>query len=416
MKKHEYSVIDVETTGFSPQRGDRIVEVGITRLDSKLRKTGSFETLVNPQRDVGPTSVHGITAEMVSNAPVFSEVIPSVFEFIDGSIITAHNASFDTRFLEFELGLAGHDTSILPLCTLKLAKQHIHDLPSMKLESLCAYFGFERKQYHSALADSEAAAEILSILSKDYRALKKATDCSEFYAPTYIEPVYRSRLLNRRQVTTEIAENKSLITNMLSRLPTSQSSKADAAGYSVLLDDVLLDRIITPDESKALFELAEDMGLSKENVIEIHREYLNNLVRIALIDGVISDVERKDLRTTARLLAINQDELKQIIEEQKKDRTTASIQKDSKVYVGKSVCFTGELQGKIGSVPITRETAHRLSMERGLIISKNVTKKLDYLVVADPNTQSTKARKAREYGTSIISESVFWQMIDLQVE
>ena len=65
MKGIGFSVVDVETTGFSPQRGDRIVEIGLVRLNSELQIEKTFETLINPRRDVGSTSIHGITAKMV---------------------------------------------------------------------------------------------------------------------------------------------------------------------------------------------------------------------------------------------------------------------------------------------------------------------------------------------------------------
>ena len=65
MKGIGFSVVDVETTGFSLKRGDRIVEIGLVRLNSELQIEKTFETLINPRRDVGPTSIHGITAEMV---------------------------------------------------------------------------------------------------------------------------------------------------------------------------------------------------------------------------------------------------------------------------------------------------------------------------------------------------------------
>ena len=83
---------------------------------------------------------------------------------------------------------------------------------------------------------------------------------------------------------------------------------------------------------------------------------------------------------------------------------------------GKTVCFTGELQTSINGHPITREIAEALAQQAGLVVANTVTKKLDILVVADPNTQSGKAKKARDYGIRILPDAVFWRLIGIAVD
>jgi DNA polymerase-3 subunit epsilon len=83
---------------------------------------------------------------------------------------------------------------------------------------------------------------------------------------------------------------------------------------------------------------------------------------------------------------------------------------------GKSVCFTGELSSTIGGEPISRDLAEKLAEDAGLSVMSNVTKKLDLLVVSDPNTQSGKAKKARSYGTRILAEAVFWRMAGVAID
>jgi tetratricopeptide (TPR) repeat protein len=84
--------------------------------------------------------------------------------------------------------------------------------------------------------------------------------------------------------------------------------------------------------------------------------------------------------------------------------------------IGKRVCFTGELISTINGKPVTRALAHSLAERAGLAIASSVTKQLDVLVVADPCSQSGKAKKARQYGTRIIAEAVFWNMIGVAVD
>jgi DNA polymerase-3 subunit epsilon len=83
---------------------------------------------------------------------------------------------------------------------------------------------------------------------------------------------------------------------------------------------------------------------------------------------------------------------------------------------GKRVCFTGELQARIDGGPVTRAVAQQLAAQAGLVVANSVTKKLDLLVAADPNTLSGKGRKARHYGTRIVAEAAFWRMLGVAVE
>ncbi len=80
------------------------------------------------------------------------------------------------------------------------------------------------------------------------------------------------------------------------------------------------------------------------------------------------------------------------------------------------MCFTGALLGRIDGAPITRKQAHRLAEAAGLIVRDRVTRDLDILVVADPYTQSGKARIAARYGTRVMAEAAFWQAIGVEVD
>jgi DNA polymerase-3 subunit epsilon len=83
---------------------------------------------------------------------------------------------------------------------------------------------------------------------------------------------------------------------------------------------------------------------------------------------------------------------------------------------GKSVCFTGQMQATINGSPVTRDLAETLAAQVGLTVVSGVTRKLDLLVLADPASQSGKARKAREYGTRLLAEAVFWRMAGVAID
>ncbi len=164
-----YSVLDFETTGLGP-RESRVLEVGITKITGAGEILDSYETLINPDNGpVGATHIHGITRHMVAKAPSFREIATEILSFINGTIITAHNAPFDIPFLREELGRADHPHNPIPsLCTLKLSRRHIKEIRSHSLSALCEYLGIANSLSHSAAADAFAAAQLLAYLFREY--------------------------------------------------------------------------------------------------------------------------------------------------------------------------------------------------------------------------------------------------------
>ena len=103
---NSFVVIDCETTGLG--RHDRIVEIAALTLDPKTwEPVDEYDTLINPERDLGPVGLHGITASMVEAAPVFSEVAAALARRIHNAILVAHNLPFDSRMLAYEFARLG---------------------------------------------------------------------------------------------------------------------------------------------------------------------------------------------------------------------------------------------------------------------------------------------------------------------
>lgn len=123
-------VVDVETTGFG--KHDKIVEIAIVAMDPESWETvDEYDTLLNPERDMGPTGVHGISASMVEVAPVFGDVIADVAKRLNGALLVAHNLPFDSRMLRQEFERNGIQVDLgSGLCTLRETRQN---------ELVCAY-------------------------------------------------------------------------------------------------------------------------------------------------------------------------------------------------------------------------------------------------------------------------------------
>lgn len=157
-------MLDFETTGLSPDMGDRITEVAALRIVGG-EVTERYVSLVNCGVRIPAfiTALTGITQEMVDGAPPAREVVPELIDFIGGDMLSAHNASFDEKFLKAEGARLGRTTGHAGLvCSLKLSRRLFPGLASYKLGQLSRQLGIEfRGTAHRAEADAQVAADVL---------------------------------------------------------------------------------------------------------------------------------------------------------------------------------------------------------------------------------------------------------------
>ncbi len=164
------TVLDVETTGLDAARGDRIVSIACVRVRNGIvRPAEMLDVLVNPGRAIPPESVriHGITDDMVADAPVLESVLPDVLRFAEGTVLVGHHVWFDLRFLRMatdQLGLPPL-TDTHPVLDTRLLSEMVHGpLERHDLETICLRLGVAPRGRHSALGDALATAEILARL------------------------------------------------------------------------------------------------------------------------------------------------------------------------------------------------------------------------------------------------------------
>jgi DNA polymerase-3 subunit epsilon len=163
----EYVVVDVETTGGSAARGHRVTEIALLRVAHDGRVLEEFTTLVNPERPIPPfiSSLTNITWDMVRDAPRFREIAHEVERMLEGRVFVAHNASFDWRFISWELERA---TGVPPegrvLCTVRLARKVVPEIASRSLDSLAYFFGLQNDARHRAYGDARVTAALLGRL------------------------------------------------------------------------------------------------------------------------------------------------------------------------------------------------------------------------------------------------------------
>lgn len=406
-----YTVIDVETTGFSPEKGDRIVEIGVAFVSHEGEIQDHWSTLVNPQRDVGPTRIHGITATDVVSAPTFAQIAPYVLHAISGRVIVAHNAAFDLRFLAHEMIRAGVPLGQLPLhglCTMQWSTAFLH-APSRKLGDCCNACGVPLLEAHSAGADALATAGLLSYYLRCAQWtppwLEALAAARAYRWPEY-HGVYPELRFARRAEVRAARREGAWLDRIVSRMPRAADASVDA--YLAVLELALLDSFLAEHEKDQLVEVAAASGLSRGLVLDLHAGYLRAMAEVALEDAVVTPEERAELDRVASCLGLLPADVDAALADAAENRSPgaacASVAMAGIALTrGDRVTFTGEMRRDRSQ---WEEACGVLGLESGTL-----TRSTRVLVAADPNSMSGKAAKARSYGIPIITEDAFERLL-----
>jgi DNA polymerase-3 subunit epsilon len=163
------AVIDFETTGMSPETGARATEIAAV-LVRNGRVVGRYQSLMNAGARVPPfiEQLTGISNAMLRAAPPAAKVMGEVADFVGAHPLVAHNASFDCRFWDAELGRIGRARVQAFACTMLLARRIYPEAPNHKLGTLVEFAGLPvAGRHHRALADAEMAASLLLKLGRE---------------------------------------------------------------------------------------------------------------------------------------------------------------------------------------------------------------------------------------------------------
>jgi DNA polymerase-3 subunit epsilon len=187
-----YTVFDTETTGLNPSQGDEIIQMGATRIvNGKLLSQECFEQLVDPQRSIPAATIpiHGIEPHMVAGKPTITEVLPSFHAFSQDTVLVAHNAAFDMRFLQLKEKSTGVVFDQPVLDTLLLSAVVHPNQESHRLEAIAGRFNVTVMGRHTAMGDAMVTAEVFLKLipllaEKGIRTLGQAREAAQttYYA------------------------------------------------------------------------------------------------------------------------------------------------------------------------------------------------------------------------------------------
>src|SRR5689334_23195891 len=188
LKDLEFVVVDVEATG-AKMPPNRLIELGAYRIRGG-RIVDKFLSLVNPEIPIPRfvASLTGISNDMVKQAPMFAELAPQLLDFVSDSVLVAHNAAFDTSFLNHEISRVypGHRMINPHLCTVQLSRRALPQLANHRLDTIAEHFSIPIVSRHRAGSDALATAEIFLLLLtelEDTHGIKDLAAARNFQFP-----------------------------------------------------------------------------------------------------------------------------------------------------------------------------------------------------------------------------------------
>ncbi|WP_168201012.1 exonuclease domain-containing protein, partial [Allokutzneria sp. NRRL B-24872] len=378
-----FAVVDVETTGLSSGWHDRVVEIGVVLLDRDGAVVGDWCTLVNPGRDLGPQHIHGIAAADVRRAPAFPEIAAELAGLLAGRVVVAHNLAFDARFIAAEFARAGMAVPVrsdLGLCTMELSKSYL-TTSSRSLAACCAVAGIPLQRAHSALDDAYAAAGLMVT----YLGMAEGEEpWRELVEDALVRPWPVHPAGPQSETVRRGAGDTGLF---VERIPGDAGDLSEVDGYLEILDRTLIDRVLSASEQDELVEAAARYGINRATAEVLHRRYLAEFVPPSPADrAAVADL----LGLPAELA----------------DRPAVrAVWGTFALRPGDRITFTGETVKP-------RELWQDEARAHGLVVSPpNICKWTRVLVAADPDSLSTKARKARDYGVPVVVEDGFARLL-----
>ncbi|MDS4042678.1 MAG: exonuclease domain-containing protein [Candidatus Competibacter sp.] len=182
-----YTVFDTETTGLNPSAGDEIISIGAVRIvNNRLLRNEIYEQLVDPKRPIAAISqtVHGISNEMLRGRPAIDEVLPQFHAFSEDTVLVAHNAAFDMRFLQMKEESTGIRFTQPVLDTLLLSEVLHPNQESHALETIAERLGIKVTDRHTALGDALVTAEVFArmiplLMAQGIQTLGDAREAAE---------------------------------------------------------------------------------------------------------------------------------------------------------------------------------------------------------------------------------------------
>lgn len=298
------AILDFETTGLTAGR-DRVIEVSVARMEPGTRPTLVFDTLINPQRRVSATEIHGIRDEDVADAPEFEAVANDLIEALSGCVVAAYNVYFDMRFLDYELSRAGADDSPPHMCLMYL--RPMLDLGSRcSLSEACNIHDVEHKPTHMAADDVLASARLMELYLDKMKQMGIRTfrELARLKNYKFLKSFNRDPLALPAQACqsgcTRLKSRVRIQSSPVANLSTTEHTESPAISgvraYWDAMKAAVTDLIITDDEMEHLRQIIQRFGLPVEQIRMLHARVFSSVISQFIDDRWLDDRERRKLR------------------------------------------------------------------------------------------------------------------------
>jgi DNA polymerase-3 subunit epsilon len=300
------AILDLETTGLNAGV-DRVVEASVVRIEPGQKPELVLDTLVNPERRMAATDIHGITDEDVADAPRFEEIAGNLVRGLYDCVIAAYNVYFDIGFLEYELGKAGLRYSPPYLCLMYM-RPMIGLGNRCSLDDACRFHCIEYSKKHRASADALAGARLWNLYLeaikerrirtyKELATLKSYKFIQSFERDPLVPPaadnLKSTKRFKSRRIPVEVVETA---TPVLSRQDVHHS-------YWEALKTVLSDLEVAKEEIAYLTRKKQELGLAPEAVRSLHARAFADLISQSIEDRVLDDNESQKLQQLYQCLS-----------------------------------------------------------------------------------------------------------------
>lgn len=401
-----YAVIDCETTGLNIRKNDRIIEIAVVLLDENFRITGMYETILNPERDLGLVSMHGIDGLIASEGSSFLKIMPSLSSLLHDRVIVGQNVQFDTGMFEFEYNKQNIKPDFgLAIDTIQIAKSLNLRVSNYKLQTLCNYFNIPLVDSHQAMSDAIATAHLFVTLvtqfdprvrcyPTDMRSSARAIDFSEWKTRAEIsgalaQPVHLEGIIGRlHDVTAELPE-KSI------------------ESYLKTIHLVLLNGRFSSRERATMEALIAKLSLTKRHVIDLNEEYIFMLICKNLTQHNLEWNEShitEHIEIVSAFTGVKDYSVKEMVQQTLEQNhliepTVFKLNSYFSLNSGDAFTITGE------ELDYDKEYWVRMLTRKGLIYKDTTTKACKFVIASDPYSLSSKSVTARKYGLPVLTEN-----------
>ena len=300
------AIVDTETTGLYPG-GDRVIEIAVVRAEPGREAKVVVDTLINPQRPVAATEIHGISDADVADAPTFAEVAPSIVDALCGSVFASYNVYFDSKFVREELRRAGVRNFPPHLCLMYL-RPMLGLGGKCSLRDACEESGVPHSRAHNAAADAMAAAalwkqylracEDLGVRTFEQLARLRSYKFTNSFDDAMLGPV--AEMASRNGV---VMKSRSLA-QTASTLIAAQTPDRHVvlAAYWDALTAAIADLDVTPHEVYYLKAKQSVLGVRPEELRWMHARAFSGVLADMCHDKAITDNEARLLSGVAAAL------------------------------------------------------------------------------------------------------------------